>query len=524
MGLRRLVRSDGSATGTGPTMGPTMGDGVMDLHAGWEGEQVRLTFVCYDTETTGTDVRHDQATQFAAVVADHALAETDAFALRCRRLPYVVPTARALEVSGTHPASLDDPALPTEFEFAREVARRLEAPAAPKVFVTFNGAKFDEELLRTTLHRNLMDPFLTSRSRGRLDLLPVIRLAQWAAPGVIEPAFGADGKETWRLSELVRSNGIEGHLAHDALGDARALVALMRRVAVGAPELWASALALANFTGVEAVIAPRGPERRPFLMFTHYGAAEVKPWVVLSRDPVDKRRFFAVDLSVDPTEMLGWGAAEIAGRIFMGAGSPFRLIRSNGFPIVFPSDAPWLPASAALPEPELVLERLARIMDAAAFRAAAAEALAGLKFEAKPDPTAEERLYAGFASDRQRALMRRFHDAATWGERAALMESGGGFGDATLDELCARLFAIHAPERQPEFGPAWDRTAEAVRRTMMRPHDAEAARWPTIARAAARLGECLDAEFRATMEDWLRVLAETSAPAPPEAAQGRFSI
>lgn len=515
MGLRRLAPSGASA--------PTAGEGVMDLHADWEGEEIRLSFVCYDTETTGTDVRHDQATQFAAVVADHGLAETDAFALRCRRLPYVVPTGRALEVSGTDPAALDDEALPTEFAFAREVERRLEATPAPKVFVTFNGAKFDEELLRTTLHRNLLDPFLTSRSRGRLDLLPLIRLAQWAAKGVIEPAYAADGKETWRLSELVRSNGIEGHLAHDALGDSRALVALMRLVRERAPEIWESALALASFAGVEAVIAPRGQERRPFLMFTHFGAAEVKPWFTLARDPKDKRRFLAFDLSVDPKEALAWSAPEIAARFFKGAESPLRLIRSNGFPIVFPSDAPWLPASAALPEPELVAERIATIMGDARFRAAAAEALAGLKFEEKPDPTAEERLYAGFASDRQRTLMRRFHAAPTWEERAALVVASGGFGDPVLDELCARLFAIHAPERQPEFGADWERTAEAVRRTMARPHDPEASRWPTLARATARLGECLDPAFRSMMQDWLGTVSGDVAPAT-EPAQGRFAL
>ena len=43
-----------------------------------------MSFVFYDTETTGTNTAFDQIVQFAAVRTDHELRELDRFEIRCR--------------------------------------------------------------------------------------------------------------------------------------------------------------------------------------------------------------------------------------------------------------------------------------------------------------------------------------------------------------------------------------------------------------------------------------------------------
>ncbi len=73
-------------------------------------------FVFYDTETTGTNTAFDPILQFGAVKTDHELREPDRFEIRCRVLPYVVPSPGAMRVTGVTVDQLIDPGLPSHYE------------------------------------------------------------------------------------------------------------------------------------------------------------------------------------------------------------------------------------------------------------------------------------------------------------------------------------------------------------------------------------------------------------------------
>ena len=66
--------------------------------------EAAVPYIVYDTETTGLDTTFDQILQFAAILADDELREIDQFSLRCRRLPYIVPSPSAMLVTGVRPA------------------------------------------------------------------------------------------------------------------------------------------------------------------------------------------------------------------------------------------------------------------------------------------------------------------------------------------------------------------------------------------------------------------------------------
>ena len=59
-----------------------------------------MSFVFYDTETTGTNTAFDQILQFGAIKTDYEFNELDRFEFRCRLLPYVVPSPGAMRVTG----------------------------------------------------------------------------------------------------------------------------------------------------------------------------------------------------------------------------------------------------------------------------------------------------------------------------------------------------------------------------------------------------------------------------------------
>jgi exodeoxyribonuclease-1 len=63
-----------------------------------------LSFIFYDTETSGLSSAFDQILQFAAIRTDDDLNETGRFEIRSRLLPYVVPSPQAMLVTGPRSA------------------------------------------------------------------------------------------------------------------------------------------------------------------------------------------------------------------------------------------------------------------------------------------------------------------------------------------------------------------------------------------------------------------------------------
>ena len=68
-----------------------------------------MSFVFYDTETTGTDTAFDQILQFAAIRTDHELRELERFEIRCRLLPHVVPSPKGHTRQRHRRAAADGP-------------------------------------------------------------------------------------------------------------------------------------------------------------------------------------------------------------------------------------------------------------------------------------------------------------------------------------------------------------------------------------------------------------------------------
>ena len=84
-----------------------------------------MSFVFYDTETTGLETAFDQILQFAAIKTDDDLNGLDRFDIRCRLMPHIVPSPGALRVTGVTPAMLTDPSLPSHYEAIRRIREKL---------------------------------------------------------------------------------------------------------------------------------------------------------------------------------------------------------------------------------------------------------------------------------------------------------------------------------------------------------------------------------------------------------------
>jgi exodeoxyribonuclease-1 len=455
-------------------------------------------FVFFDTETSGSDVRHDQVLQFAAVVTDADFNEIESVDLRSKRLPYVIPHPKALEVTRITPADLERAEM-TAFEFATDVHRRLSG-WAPATFAGQNTLRFDREILRTTFWMNLLDPYVMgSRGSRELDILPVMRFIHTADPTAFEvPVHPETGRFVFKLDRIAPLNGFDdGGNAHDALVDVRATVFMAKLARERRPDLFALAAACADPQRNQRLLA----DQRMLHHLTYFGEPKVQQITKIADHPKNSKQAICFDLAWDPVPFLSMPAEEIAGLLF-GADTPFQVIKANAQPILMPAEIDVIRPTEPV-ERETLVRRLDAIHANHAFREACARALELNAASFAKCPNVEEQIYDGFPPPADKARMRTWHGARSWFERH---EIGKTFEDPRLRQISTRLIYVNAPE---VLAPGVrERIEEHILRTRLL--GSEDAPWTTLAKAEAGLADVQDPAMQAAVGAWLRELRDAS--------------
>ncbi len=200
------------------------------------------SFYWHDYETFGVDPRSDRPAQFAGQRTDADLNPVgEPLELWCRLSPDYLPQPEACGLTGIGPASVERLGIP-EADFIGAIHRELAVPETCSC--GYNSLRFDDEVTRCALFRNLMDPYGREWQNGnsRWDLLDVLRLARAFRPGGLAWPEDPDGTPSFRLERLTAANGIPHAEAHTALADVRATIALARKLKEAQPRLWEFAL------------------------------------------------------------------------------------------------------------------------------------------------------------------------------------------------------------------------------------------------------------------------------------------
>jgi exodeoxyribonuclease I len=144
-----------------------------------------VSFVVYDVETTGFNKRFDQILQFGAIRADDDLVAIDRIELRSRLLPNVVPSPKALHITGVAFDDIISTTRPSHYQMVCEIQRTLQA-WSPAMFLGFNSINFDEEFLRQAFYHGLHPIFLTNTNgNARADVLKLVRAVATLHPNVL---------------------------------------------------------------------------------------------------------------------------------------------------------------------------------------------------------------------------------------------------------------------------------------------------------------------------------------------------
>ncbi len=424
-----------------------------------------FSFFWHDYETFGRVPRRDRPAQFAGVRTDAALNEIgDPVMLYCQPAPDSLPDPESCLLTGITPQTCLAQGLP-EHQFANQVLAALAEPGT--VGVGYNSIRFDDEVTRHLIWRNLIDPYGREwqNNCGRWDLMDVVRCAYALRPDGIEWPLHPDGRPSFKLEHLAAANGLLHEVAHDALSDVRATIALARLVRERQPRLWEFCLKLRKKEAVWQEIGPLADSRRPLLHVSGMYPAErgciglVWP---LAGHPGNKNELIVWDLAHDPAELLGLDAASLRLRMFTKAEDlpkgitrlPIKTIHINKSPVVIANLKTLSPEMAQRWGLDIDgglgfagwARRNSRALEALPWRAVFERPAGG------PAPDVDEDLYGGFISPADRRVLEwlRVLD----GDKLAGKQPA--FEDGRLAELLFRYRARNfAPTLSTEEAARW---------------------------------------------------------------------
>lgn len=405
------------------------------------------TFYWHDYETWGANPSVDRPSQFAGVRTDSQLnIIAEPLVIYCKPPEDIWPHPEACLITGITPQHAQKHGL-LEHEFIRKVHAELSKENT--CGVGYNSIRFDDEITRYTLFRNLYDPYEREWKNGnsRWDIIDMVRLVYALRPEGIEWPM-IDGVPSFKLENLSAANNLAHGRAHDAYSDVEATIQLAQLVKRKQPALYEYVLANKSKQKVAAMIDVK--RRKPlFHISSKFGAqrgcsALIAPIVM---HPTNKNSVIVIDLSCDPSILQNLSVEEIQARIFTRTSDlpngverlPIKEIHFNKSPIVATTklcddkSAKRLHINRALCEKHW--QKLVTLDIADKIQAV----FGGNPFQARKDP--EQMLYDGFIPGKDKSLMQDVRQASL----SELKKREFIFQDKRLNEIFLRYKARNFP-------------------------------------------------------------------------------
>ena len=412
------------------------------------------TFFWHDYETFGADPVHDRPSQFAGVRTDADLnIIEEPLVIYCKPTDDYLPNPVACLITGITPQIAMERGLP-EAEFIAQINEAFSQPGT--CVVGYNSLRFDDEVTRHTLYRNLRDPYAREWQNGnsRWDIIDMVRLTYALRPEGINWPKKEDGSPSFRLEELTVANGIAHEAAHDAMSDVLATIAVAKLIKEKQPKLFDFVLKHKDKHSARQML-DTATLKPVFHISAKYPAtrgccALVAP---VADHPTNKNQVIVYDLREDPSELINASPEQIRERVFtsqaeLGEGVsrfPLKGVQVNKCPVLAPANMLSTLSKERLAELELdgdvLRANLAKLRNAPDLPARIAQAF-DRQFDGSDLTDPDEQLYAGgFISntDREKLNWLISEPVETLGEHEVRFE------DERLPEMLFRYRARNYP-------------------------------------------------------------------------------
>lgn len=417
------------------------------------------TLYWHDYETFGAVPAVDRPVQFAGLRTDLDLNPVGEPLVIYARPPLdYLPQPAACLITGITPQHAQEHGL-GEAEFITAIHSELAAPNT--CALGYNSLRFDDEVTRYTLYRNLFDPYAREYRNGcsRWDLIDAVRTAYALRPEGIEWPLREDGLPSFRLEELTAANGLDHGSAHDALSDVEATIGVARLLRERQPRLYEHLFTSRSKQAVQRLVDV--PSMRPLLHVSGmFGAARANLGLVapLAWHPTNRNELICFDLSSDPAPLFELPADQLRERLYAprdalpeGERRPgLKSVHINRCPVLLPPKmADTAIAERAGLDGALCRRHLAQLRDydkrsPGALESKLRQVVEQREFRRSDDP--ERQLYGAFIPAEDRQLLDRLRELSP----EELATASAPFADERMEELLFRYRARNYPDSLSE--------------------------------------------------------------------------
>ena len=404
-----------------------------------------MKFVFYDLETTGKNRDWSQIIQFGSICTNENLEEVDRFESKCRLKTGIVPEPEALFVNNNSIKELSGLNL-SHYELIREIKYKFKS-WSPAVFIGFNSIKFDEEILRKSFFKSLLESYITQLDGNRrADLLNIVRTNNFYFNDTFKTLINKKGKKSYKLEDLAQANKINHH-AHDAMGDVIATIDIAKIIKSKHVDFWQQCIFNSYKKDVENYIF-----KNKVFCFNDFNFGHMNAFALTYLCMHPKYGYIqCFDLTVDPKEIINLQYSDLKKRI---KEKPIfvKTIPQNKHPLIF--DKNYLFNLEKFKEINFSLfnERANLIQSSEDFKKRLILILNEQAEEkdqqgSQLDILAEESLYfGGFPSYKDKLTMEEFHNVS-WDEKYNISNK---FEDDRFKYFAQKIIYEESPENLPK--------------------------------------------------------------------------
>jgi exodeoxyribonuclease I len=414
------------------------------------GQAVQASIFWYDFETWGVSPQKDFPSQIAGVRTDLALNIVDKPMMEYCQIPNdYLPHPQASLLTGITPQLTLRDGLPE----ARFMAKIYQQMTVPNTCVAgYNSIRFDDEVTRYGFYRNFYDPYGREWQHGnsRWDIIDLTRACYALRPDGINWPTNDEGVPSFKLQDLTAANDLTHEVAHDALSDVYATIALAKLIKEKSPKLYDFA-----FENREKKRVSRYIDCDNLTPLVHVSSKLPSrqgccTWIVpIAWHPTNKNAVIVLNLALDPRPLLELSVEEIRTKLYQPSSMlaenearlPLKLVHINKCPFIAPAKTLTEDNAERLGiDREQCLAHLQLIKQNPQLVATLLEVFRQNKEEQSLDP--DFALYSGgFFNDSDKALMARVNQA----NEGDLMELSLPFADQRLSTLLFRYRARNFP-------------------------------------------------------------------------------
>ena len=216
---------------------------------------VEPNLIFYDTETTGTDINFSQIIQCGSVLTDTQLNIRQEQNVGSSPLPWVIPHPKAMLTNKKINSFSSNI---SHYQMMREIHEQWKTwtENQPAVFITYNGHRFDEELIRRQFWYNLFEPYVTNTNQnGRLDLMLMMHcIASFFYDEFAIPSFEDGPALSLKLEHIALEHDIDVSNAHDAVSDCKFMIDICMKIKDNIPDVLNSFIKISTKDGIKELL------------------------------------------------------------------------------------------------------------------------------------------------------------------------------------------------------------------------------------------------------------------------------